>query len=298
MNDSWVNRTMYPFQSRYHDVGPGRMHYVDEGEGPVLVMVHGTPTWSFLYRHLIRELSSEHRVIAADQLGFGLSDRPIGWSYRPAEHAQNLAVLIERLGLRDVTLVVHDFGGPIGLAYALDHPNNVRALVLFNTWMWSLRGTSAEKMSRILGGGFGRFLYERLNFSPRVLVKVAFGDKRKLTAEIHRHYIGAFPTAAERRGPWVLARELGGSTDWYEELWRRRNVLATKPALLLWGMKDPAFGPDALTRWKDALPAARAVEFADAGHFVQEEAPEQAAREIRDFITRVDKGADAAGAIG
>ncbi len=102
-------------------------------------MVHGTPTWSFMYRHLIRDLSPRYRCIAPDHLGFGLSDRPAGWSYRPEDQARNLARLIETLGLKDLTLVVHDFGGPIGLAYALDHPENVRRLVLFNTWMWSFR---------------------------------------------------------------------------------------------------------------------------------------------------------------
>jgi haloalkane dehalogenase len=90
----------------------------------------------------------------------------------------------------------------------------VRALVLFNAWLWSLRGTSAEKLSRLLGGRIGRFLYERLDISPRVLLRVAFGDRGKLTKEVHRHYIGAFPTIADRRAPCALARELTGSSDW------------------------------------------------------------------------------------
>jgi haloalkane dehalogenase len=261
------------------------MHYVDEGTGPVIVMVHGTPTWSFLYRHLIRELSQGHRVVAIDHLGFGLSDRPAHWSYRPEDHARNLELLIERLGLRDITLVVHDFGGPIGLAYATHHPEHVRALVLFNTWMWPLQGTAAERVSALMGGPIGRILYTRLNFSPRVLIKAAFGDRRKLTAAVHRHYIEAFPTAAERQGPWMLARELIGSSDWYERLWQSRERISAKPALVLWGMKDPAFGGDALGRWKAALASARIVEFPEAGHFVQEEAPEEAAREIRAFLS-------------
>jgi haloalkane dehalogenase len=281
----WVDRQSYPFESRYLDAGPGRMHYVDEGQGPVVVMVHGTPTWSFLYRHLIRELSQDHRVIAIDHLGFGLSDKPAHWSYRPEDHARNLEILIERLGLRDITLVVHDFGGPIGLAYATRHPDNVRALVLFNTWMWSLQGTAAEKVSRLMGGLVGRFLYRRLNFSPRVLIKAAFGDKRKLTREVHRQYIEAFPDPAARQGPWVLARELIGSSSWYESLWECRALIVEKPALVLWGMKDPAFSKDALVRWKAVLTNARIIELPDSGHFVPEEAPEETARAIRLFLS-------------
>src|SRR6185437_9468981 len=144
-NDAWVDRRSYPIQSRSLEVDGGRMHFVDEGEGRPLVLVHGTPTWSFLFRHLIADLSRDHRVIALDHIGFGLSEKPERWGYRPADHAKNLAMLIDRLGLKDITLVVHDFGGPIGLSYAVEHPENVSALVLFNTWMWSLAGTQAEK---------------------------------------------------------------------------------------------------------------------------------------------------------
>jgi pimeloyl-ACP methyl ester carboxylesterase len=281
----WVDPALYPFRSHHLDIGAGRLHYVDEGEGPVLVLVHGTPTWSFLYRRLIAGLSREYRVVALDHLGFGLSDKPQDWGYRPEDHARNLAVLIDHLELRDLTLVVHDFGGPIGLAYAIEHPENVRALVLFNTWMWSLRGTSAETVSKLAGGWLGRLLYQRFNFSPRVLVRAAFGDKRKLTREVRRHYVEAFPTPSDRLGPWVLARELAGSSDWYEGLWARRERLAEKPALILWGMKDPAFGADALERWKAGLDNAHVVEFPESGHCVQEEAPAEAEREIRAFLS-------------
>jgi pimeloyl-ACP methyl ester carboxylesterase len=256
-------------------------------------MVHGTPTWSFLYRHFITELSGSHRVIAPDQIGFGLSDKPEDWSYRPADHARNLETLVERLGLTDITLLVHDFGGPIGLSYAIEHPDNVRALVLFNTWLWSLAGTPAERASRFMAGPIGRFLYRRLNFSPRVLVHAAFGDKGKLTKQVHRHYIAAFPSPAERQGAWTSAKELIGSSDWYKSLWQRRERIAGKPALLLWGMRDPAFKADALARWKETLRSAEVVEFAEAGHFVQEEAPQEAVREIRAFLSGLRSAARA-----
>jgi pimeloyl-ACP methyl ester carboxylesterase len=279
-----VDRTMYPFRPHHLEVEGGRLHYVDEGEGPPVVLVHGTPVWSFVYRHLIADLSRTHRVVAPDHLGFGLSDKPAEADYRPAAHARNLERLIEALGLRDVVLVVHDFGGPIGLSYAVEHPENVRALVLLNTWMWSLAGTPAERASRMLSGAVGRFLYRRLNLSPRVLLPTLFADRSRLTPEIHRHYVDAFPSPAERQAPWVFARELMGSSGWYEGLWRRRDRLAGLPALVLWGMKDSAFRPDALARWREALPGARVVELPDAGHFVQEEAPEEVAREIRRLL--------------
>lgn len=187
---AWLDRREFPFASRFMDVEAGRMHYVDEGAGDPMLMVHGTPTWSFVYRHLIREFSRERRVIPVDHLGFGLSDKPLDGDYRPQALARNLAAFVERLGLERMTLVVHDFGGPIGLSYATARPERVRALVLFNTWMWSLRGTSADRISRLMAGRIGRWLYTRANLSPRVLLKAAYGDKRRLTPAIHQHYTG------------------------------------------------------------------------------------------------------------
>lgn len=280
----WLDRGAYPFEPRYLEVPGGRMHYVDEGRGAPIMMVHGTPAWSFVYRHLIRELSRDYRVIAVDHLGFGLSDKPAHGAYRPQDLARNLRMLIERLELRDLTLVVHDFGGPIALAYAIDEPSNVRALVLFNTWMWSLRETSSERVSRWLSGRVGRWLYTRANFSPKVLLRAAYGDKRKLTPHIHRHFLKPFARRDERMAPWVLARELMASSDWYEQLWKQRERIAGIPLLLLWGMKDPAFTSAALERWQRAFRNARVVQFPDAGHFVQEEAADGVAAAIRSFL--------------
>jgi pimeloyl-ACP methyl ester carboxylesterase len=289
-----VNRSSYPFRSHWVEVDGGRMHYVDEGEGRPVVMVHGTPTWSFLYRHVVAALAPTHRVIAPDLLGFGLSDKPREADYRPAAQARRLGSFLDRLEVNAITLVVHDFGGPIGLSYAIEHPENVRALVLFNTWSWSLAGTPAERVSRFMSGAIGRFLYTRLNFSPRVLLPMLFADRGKLTRGIHRHYLGAFPTASDRHAPWVYARELIGSSEWYESVWASLAAISDSPALLLWGMRDPAFGADALERWKGALVNARTVEFADAGHFVQEEAPEEAIAEMLAFLSDIGEGTRAA----
>lgn len=291
---AWLDTTAYPFAPRWFDTPDGRMHYVDEGAGPPVVLVHGTPAWSYLWRRLIPALvTAGHRVIAADHLGFGLSDkagdagatREAG--YRPEDHARRLAALLDSLALREITLVVHDYGGPIGLSYALDHPERVARLVVLNTWMWRLDGDARiAKGAKVAGGPLGRLLYTRLNASPRWLVPSAFADRSRLDAATHRHYLAPFPTPASRLPLWILARELLGSGAWYDALWARRERLGAKPALLLWGMKDPTFGPAYLSRWRDALPDATVEELPDAGHFVQEEAAEAVASRVLAFLGR------------
>jgi haloalkane dehalogenase len=281
----WVDREVYPFESHYLDLSVGRMHYIDEGEGDVILMVHGTPTWSFLYRHLISGLQDNYRVVAPDHLGFGLSDKPSDYSYRPADQAQNLHAFIDALDLKDITLVVHDFGGPIGLSYAVSQPQNVRRLLLFNTWMWSLNDYRDKAiLGRIFGSPLGRWLYKRFGFSVNVILPGAYGDRSTLTPDIHNQYRHPLNDGNARHATWVYARELLDSSDWYDSLWARREVLADKPVLLLWGMKDPAFGPKYLERWRELFNDAQTHEFPDTGHFVQEEQGETLLPIISEFL--------------
>jgi haloalkane dehalogenase len=283
---AWVDRDAYPFPSHRIGLSYGpRMHYVDHGSGEPVLFVHGTPTWSFEWRHQIRALAPRFRCIAPDHLGFGLSDRPRDGEYTPEWHGRNLADFVDRMGLSGFTLVVHDYGGPIGLPLALNTPGLVRRLVLLNTFMWSLRGDAGvERAVRIVGGSFGRFLYRRANFSLRVITPSAFADRRKLTRRIHRQYLAPFPDAWSRGAVlWPLAHALAGSDDFYRSLWERRHALAKIPSLIVWGMKDPAFRPNQLARWKEVLPQAEVVEL-PVGHWPQEEAPDTVTRAMEQFL--------------
>lgn len=285
MTPSWLDREAYPFAPRTIEVAGGTMSYVDEGEGDPILFVHGTPAWSFLYRHLIKGLRAEHRCIAPDHIGFGLSAKPTGWGYSFADHTANLAALIDRLGLEQFTLVAHDLGGPIALAYALDHPEQVSRLALFNTYMWPMEGEFAvPAVGKLFGGPVGRFMYLRLNASARALLPMVYGDRTKLTPAIHSQYLGPFPTPDDRHGMYAFARQVAAGSAWCAGLWERRAALTGIPARLIWGMKDPAFGPKYLARWREVLPHARALELPGAGHFVQEEAPEEALRELRELL--------------
>ncbi|WNG45362.1 alpha/beta fold hydrolase [Archangium minus] len=283
---SWLDTVSYPFAHRNLELPQGRMHYVDEGRGPTVLFIHGTPTWSFEWRHLIRALSATHRCIAPDLLGFGLSERPEHFDYSPEAHAQALAAFVDRLGLEDFTLVVHDYGGPIALPLALEHTERVRRLVILNSWMWSFeQNPDMVRRARLVSGALGRFLYRHLNFSLRVLMPSAYGDRRKLTPSIHRQYLAPFQDKHARgQVLWALARALTGSSAFYASQWERRRQLQGKPALILWGMRDTAFQPPMLERWKQALPEARVVKLADAGHWPHEETPEAVLQALRAFL--------------
>ena len=280
---TWVNPALYPFEPKTLDLGDGTMRYLDEGRGPVVLMVHGTPSWSFEWREVVLGLRGEARCVVPDHLGFGLSDKPTDPNVlRPADHAARLRTLVEALDLRDVTLVVHDFGGPIGLSTALELPERIRGVVVLNSWMWAHgHERRIAQMSRLVRSPLGRFLYLWLNASPRWIVPMAYGDKRNLDREVHRHYLQALGSRAERLGPWVLGCELAASDPFYASLWDRREVLRSRPLTLVWGMRDPAFGPSYLERWQEAFPHAKTIACERAGHFPQEEALERVIDGVR-----------------
>lgn len=284
--ESSIDRTAYPFQSRRMALSAGHMHYVDEGRGAPVVFVHGTPTWSFEWRHLIRALSPGYRCIAPDHLGFGLSDRPRAVPYTPEWHAANFAEFIDTLNPGPFTLVVHDFGGPIALPLALRRPDLVSRLIIVNSWMWSFAGDrDMEQKGRIAGSALGLFLYRWANLSLRVIAPGAYADKRKLTRAIHRQYLARFPDRWSRGAVlWPLARALLGSAAFYDSLWQDRGKLADRPVLIVWGMRDSALRPNQLARWRQALPHARIVALDEAGHWPHEEAPEAMEIALRSFL--------------
>ena len=287
-SDGWLDRGMYPFESHYFHVPGGRIHYLDEGAGAPIVMVHGNPTWSFLYRHLISRFSPEHRCVVPDHLGFGLSDKPGERRLHPREHADNLSSLIDSLSLTDITMVVQDWGGPIGLSYALARRENVKRVVIMNTWMWPVNHDPYYiAFSRFMGGATGRFLIRRANFFARVIMRQAYGDRRKLTSKIHDHYLSPLGSPAERTQCSVLPGEILGSSDWLAELWGKRAALQGMSALIVWGLSDIAFRKKELARWVETLPDADVVRLTDVGHFVQEEAPEELGRAMSRLLRDV-----------
>lgn len=211
----WLDSTLYPFDNKFIRLDAGQMHYVDEGKGDIILFIHGTPTWSFLYREYIATLSKKYRCIAIDHIGFGLSEKPTQFDGTPQSHSKNLTEFIEKLDLKEITIVVHDFGGPIGLSSAIQNHDRIKQVVLFNTWLWETKSNlEAQKADKIINSRFGRFLYVRLNISPKYLLKKGFHDKQNLLKEIHKQYIHPFPNKSSRIALLNLSKSLVGSSDW------------------------------------------------------------------------------------
>lgn len=277
----WLDRDLYPFRDRYVEVEGCRVHFIDEGSGPPLLFLHGNPTWSFLYRNVVSGLGDRFRCVALDYPGFGLSTAPDGYGFTPAEHARVVRGFVERLELSELTMMVHDWGGPIGLHVAAGDPARMRAVVIGNTWGWPLRGDRrVEMFSRIVGGPVGRFLVRRFNafVSPGIPMNV---KRRRLSGKEMAAYVGPFPTPPSREPVAVLPRELLASSGFLSEVEAGLDRLRHLPALIVWGNRDVAFKKPVLDRWERTFPRHRTVILHGAGHYIQEAAPDDIVAAIR-----------------
>jgi haloalkane dehalogenase len=278
---SWVSEELFPFTSRYLDVAGHRVHYVDEGEGPTLLMLHGNPTWSFVYRDVITALRGEFRCVALDYPGFGLSEAAAGYRYLPEEHAEVTGGLVEALDLTDVTLVAQDWGGPIGLHVAERSPQRFSALVLANTWAWPVNGDlHFEAFSRVMGGVVGRALIRRLNVFVNLMIPAGHRRRTLSPAEM-QHYRAALSTSQRRHASAVLPWSITGSRDFLRDVADNLGALAHLPALIVWGDADIAFRARERQRWEQTLPHHTTVAIAGAGHYVQSDAACEVADAIR-----------------
>ncbi len=280
---AWVDDDLFPFESRFVEVDGNVVHYVDEGTGPALLMLHGNPTWSFLYRDLIARLRDAFRCVALDYPGFGLSAAREGYTFLPREHAGVVRAFVERLDLRDATVFGQDWGGPIGLATVRAMPGRFRALVIGNTWGWPLDGDAHfERFSKLMGGPVGGFLIRQLNVFVNVFLPYGHRRTRLSRAEL-RQYRGPFPTPASRKPMHVFPRELLESRELLSEVERGLPSLAHLPVLFVWGDRDFALRRQELERFERAFPRHTTHVLHGASHFVQDDAGDEIARVLREW---------------
>jgi haloalkane dehalogenase len=271
--------SLYPFEQRWFGSSAGLMHYVDEGAGPPILFCHGNPTWSFLYRQVIALLRGSFRCIAVDYLGFGLSERPADYGYTAHEHVRCVGELVDHLRLDGFIVMGHDWGGPVGMGVATSRPERVRGVILADTWLWpaDLRMTAFARVTST------PWVQRRL-LGTNVFVDwvMPLGTARRLTRGEMDHYRKVQPAPEARRGVAELPRQLLAAAPLLSRLARDvPAVLGAKPALLVWGRKDLAFRPaHLLPRLQAAFPGNVTVVLPHAGHYIQEDAPEEIARAI------------------
>jgi haloalkane dehalogenase len=280
---TWLKESLFPFQSRWVRIRSCLIHYVDEGRGQPLVFLHGNPTWSFLYRELVRGLSDRFRCVALDYPGFGLSKAHAGYDFKPRSHAGIVEEFISALRLRQITLMVHDWGGPIGFWVATEHPEWFQAFIVGNTWAWPLNGDPHfERFSKLMGGPIGGFLIR--NFNAAVNLMLPAGLKRhKPNRQTMWPYRKVFPTRQARVPTHVFPREILYSADFLSEVSSGLPRLAKHPALITWGDKDIAFREQERKRFEEVFPRHETVILKGAGHYIQEDAPEEIVTAIRNW---------------
>lgn len=281
-----IPRTLFGAESRFVDLpSAAGVHYVDEGSGEILLFLHGNPAWSFQWRELVQGLRGSYRCIALDYPGFGLSPAPVGFGFTPGEQSRVVEEFVDRLGLSEVTLVMQDWGGPIGLGLAGRRPELVRRVILGNTWAWPTRRTEARGLFSVIAGGpLGEFL--QMNFNGIVRFALDSGTVRKLPDDVRELYLRPFRPLARRGVAAFYPGQITAASAYMSEVEAGLTRLGDRPALIFWGLQDPGFPRADLQRFERGFPNHRTIELADADHFFFEDAADRVIPEIQAFLGR------------
>ena len=285
----------WPFAPHFTDAPGFRQHYVDEGTGRPVLLLHGQPTWGYIYRHFIPALAATHRVIVPDHMGFGKSQTPPDREYTLRTHVANLAALIEGLDLRDITLVMQDWGGPIGAGYAVRHPERIHSLVFMNT-VTGYGAAGRRDLPNLVESPWFRWIRDGLPTGRTEAVLSQLGSTilsvmqivglerlDRVTPTIIAAYAAPFPTPADCKGaiefPLDFAREGSPGVP----------AIQTKPALMIEGMLDRAIPPAlALADFTGLWPNAPVIQVPNAGHYIQEDAPEIVIPTLQTFLAMLE----------
>ncbi|WOT04131.1 alpha/beta fold hydrolase [Shewanella youngdeokensis] len=285
--------TLHPFKRNYLDRNGNKLQYVNEGSGDPVVMVHGNPSWSFYYRHLISALSGKHQCIVPDHIGCGLSDKPndSGYDYTLKSRIDDLEALLEHLDVTDnITLVVHDWGGMIGMGYAARYPERIKRLVILNTSAFHLPKSKPFPwaLSICRNTMLGTFLVRGFNAFSSAASYV--GVKRKpMHKDIRKAYVAPFNSWDNRISTLRFVQDIplkAGDRNYQmvSDIAASLDQFTKVPTVICWGLKDFVFDKHFLDEWKLRMPHATVHEFADCGHYILEDASDEVINHIETFI--------------
>ena len=286
-------RHLYPFSSHYLDLNGLRYHYIDEGNGDPVVMVHGNPTWSFYYRELIRALSGHYRTIVPDHIGCGLSDKPAvtEYDYKLLSRVDDLDDLLDTLTIKGkITLILHDWGGMIGMAYALRHPEKIRRLVVMNTAAFlPPRSKRIPLRLSILRRSGPLAALVVLGFNLFAVGALFMASEKGLSSEVKKGLTAPYNCWRNRTATLKFVQDIPLAAKdpsyrlvkWVDD---QLQTLSKLPMLICWGEHDFVFDQDYLSEWQRRFPAAEVHSFPDAGHYVLEDVPEKIIPLTQDFL--------------
>lgn len=290
-----VSRDLYPFDGHYFDNQGFRQHYLDEGEGDVVVMVHGNPTWSIYYRNLVQALKGRYRTIVPDHIGCGLSEKPddAHYCYTLERRVDDLEALLDHLGVTEnITLVVHDWGGMIGMAYASRHPERIKRLVILNTAAFRLPASKPlpKRLRLARDSSVGAVLVRGFNAFARGATRMAV-TRKSMPKALRDAYCAPYDSWKNRIATLRFVQDipLEPGDKGYEIVRNVEENLAQfrpVPTLVCWGLRDFVFDIHFLNEWKKHLPDAEFHEYADAGHYVLEDAGEEIIPLVESFLER------------
>lgn len=287
-------KNYYPYNGHYMQLQTARMHYLDQGEGPVLLALHGNPTWSIYYRHLIDGLQDSYRLVVPDHIGCGLSDKPDDtfYSYRLEQRVRDIETLVEQLDLKDITLVLHDWGGMIGLAFACRNPHLIKKIVLMNTAGFGLPPRKGFPLALALSRSdiLGAVLVRGFNAFALTASYICC-QKHSMPAPLRRAYRAPYDNWEHRRAVHRFVQDIPLSEkdpSWALVQYVSENLvtLQDKPLLVIWGEKDFVFDTNFLAEWRRRWPQAEFHSYPEAGHYILEDLGDEAVQLIRKFLQR------------
>ena len=289
-----VSPELYPFKSQFMAIAGHRYHYIEAGEGDPVVMIHGNPSWSFYFRVLIQRLSPAYHCLAPDHIGMGYSDKPgdAAYNYTLPQRVKDLEEFLEAKGInQNITLIVHDWGGAIGMSYARRHPEAIKKLVILNTSAFHIpEGKRLPLMLHLTRTPIGAFVVRAFNGFSAAATHI--GVKRsRMSRELRQAYCAPYNSWHNRIATLRFVQDIplkkgDPGFDYVEDLQNHLHLFRNTPVLIAWGLKDEVFDIHFLNKWIEYLPQAQVHRFEDCGHYVLEDAQEEIGKLIHDFLAK------------